>query len=125
MLTNCSAGDAFNMLRAPGMSAPGAPAAQDGPPQQINLTGGNPISQSVNSSTMTIVNTTLPGHAFYPGSVTIHVSPVGSSGSMVTITGTDTSSDPILNDLVGYSFFGVDVLGSVALGCAGPPMPPG
>jgi RHS repeat-associated protein len=64
--TLCSAAAAFSMLLAPGMSAPGAPAAQEGFTPQIVLAGNNPISQSVNSSTMTIVNTTLPSHSFYP-----------------------------------------------------------
>jgi hypothetical protein len=72
---------------APGMSAPGAPAAQDGPTPFIplppvlpsSLDVGifpsdfftvNPISQNVSVSNGTIVNTTLAGHIFYPGTST-------------------------------------------------------
>lgn len=62
--------------------------------------------QTVNTPAMTIVNTTRPGHAFYPGSVTMQVSPQG-SGSLIQITGTGTGPNPYLNDLVGYLYFGL------------------
>jgi len=123
--TLCSAAAAFSMLLAPGMSAPGAPAAQEGFTPQIVLTGNNPISQSVNSSTMTIVNTTLPTHSFYPGTVVIQVTPSGSNGSIINITGTGTSSDPLINDAVGLLFFGsvADLIAQMCSGSAGIPMP--
>jgi hypothetical protein len=61
--------------------------------------------REVNTPAMTIVNTTLPGHTFYPGTVTIQVTPMG-TGSNIDITGTGTGDDPIGNDIVGYLFFG-------------------
>jgi hypothetical protein len=103
---NCSASNVFNQLLGPGMSAPGAPAAQEGVTSPIILTGNNPISQTVNSSTMTITNTTLPTHQFYPGQVVIQVSPSAGDTSVVTITGTGSGNDPEFNDFVGYLFFG-------------------
>src|SRR6185312_7989762 len=113
--TFCSASDTFNSLKAPDVSAPGAPAAQEGT-HELNLTGGNPILQTVNTPAMTIVNTTLPGHVFYPGTVTISVTPAP-DGSVIQITGTGTGADPLFNDIVGNLFFG----GTAALiqnGCA-------
>ena len=73
--TLCSADQAFSDLKDAGMSAPGAPAAREGFTPKINLTGNNPISQYVNSSTRTIINTTLLTHIFYPGNVMIQVVP--------------------------------------------------
>jgi len=122
--TQCSASGAFNRLAAPGMTAPGAPAAQEGFTRQITLTGNNPISQNVDSSSGTITNTTSPTHEFYPGTVVIQVDPSG-GGSVITITGTGTSSDPLFNDAVGLLFFG-SVADGVAWLCspsAGIPMP--
>ena len=89
------------------------------------LAGNNPISQSVNTSTMTIINRTLPTHLFYPGTVTIQVTPSGSSGSVIDITGTGTSSDPLTNDAVGLLFFGsvADLIAQICSGSAGIPMP--
>jgi hypothetical protein len=55
---------------------------------------------------MTIVNTTLPGHIFYPGTVTWQVSPMG-TGSVIDVTGTGTGAHPYFNDLVGEVFFGL------------------
>ncbi len=104
--TTCTAPDAFNSLKAPGVSAPGAPQAQEGFTKQVNLSGGNPISQSVSTPMMTIVNTTLPGHVFYPGTVTWQVSPAG-TGSTIDVTGTGTGAHPAFNDLVGELFFGL------------------
>jgi hypothetical protein len=102
--TTCSAPDAFDATQAPGVSAPGAPAAQNA--DTVNLYGGNPISQSVNPSSMTIVNTTKPGHVFYPGTVTWQVSP-SPTGSTITVTGTGTGAHPYFNDVVGELFFGL------------------
>lgn len=99
------------------MSAPGAPAITQEGPTILNLTGSNPIVQTVNSPTMTIVNTTLPGHVFYPGSVTIQVTP-DQSGSVIQITGTGTGADPFLNDVIGELYFGGVVAGSIQNGCA-------
>jgi hypothetical protein len=95
-------------LKAPDVSAPGAPQAQEGFPKQVNLSGGNPISQSVSAPTMTIVNTTSAGHVFYPGTVTWQVSPAG-TGSTIDVngTGTGTGAHPAFNDLVGELFFGL------------------
>jgi len=61
----------------------------------------------VNPSTMTIVNTTLPGHQFYPGNVTLHVTPVPFGlGSIISVIGTGTGAHPIWNDAIGLLFFG-------------------
>ncbi|WP_230781758.1 RHS repeat domain-containing protein [Sphingomonas sp. Leaf37] len=102
----CSAGSAFNKLKAPGMSAPGSPAARNGFTPRITLTGNNPISQSVDPGRMTITNTTLPTHQFYPGSVVMQVAPLESGWSRITITGTGSGNDPFLNDVVGLAYFG-------------------
>lgn len=123
VVTLCSAGDAVNQVKNAGNSAPGAPAAQEGFTPQIILTGNNPISQSVNSSSGTIVNTTLRGHEFYFGTVVIQVSPITPVSSTITITGTGTGSSPLLNDLVGLAFFGplADVISSNCAAQAGAP----
>jgi len=107
--TLCSAADAFEILKEPGMSAPGAPRAKEGFTPYINLSGNNPISQYVNSSTGTIINTTLPGHTFYPGTVNIQVSPLTNETSVISIVGTGEGNNPILNDAVGVAFFGLVV----------------
>jgi hypothetical protein len=107
--TLCSANDAFNEFKAPGMSAPGAPRAVEGPTARIDLwglTSSNPISQNVNSATRTITNVTLPGHVFYPGRVVIQVDPSSGGGSNITITGTGTGDNPGINNAVGEAFFG-------------------
>jgi hypothetical protein len=122
--SNCSADNTFNQFMGPGMSAPGAPPAKEGFTPRINLPGltsYNPISQSVNSYTRTIVNTTLPGHVFFPGQVTIQVDPAAGDTSAITITGTGTSSDPELNDAVGNLFFGFGA-DSVATSCSYSPI---
>lgn len=110
----CPAGSVFEYFKREGNSAPGAPAATEGGTPRIPLTGifsPNPISQSVNSSTHTIVNTTLDGHIFYPGDVTIQVTPYSNSiGSQITITGKGTGYYPLLNYGVGYVGFGSDAL---------------
>jgi RHS repeat-associated protein len=106
-VTQCSAPDAFGKLKAPGMSAPGAPAARTDPNVQLSgNNGNNRITQDVNNDSMTITNTTLPTHQFFPGSVTFQVNPLAGGGSQITITGTGTSNDPEFNDLVGLAFFG-------------------
>ncbi len=104
--TTCPAPQAFDALKAPDVSAPGAPAAQEGHTEQVNLSGGNPISQDVNTPSMTIVNTTRPGHIFYPGTVTWQVSPMG-TGSVINVTGEGTGAHAVLNDVVGILFFGM------------------
>ena len=119
--TTCSANDALNSYKAPGVSAPGAPAAKEGFTTPIDLDyieSPNQISQLVDSPSGTIVNTTLPGHAFFPGNVVINVSPSG-SGSTIQINGQGTSSNwwgPIVNDVVGYLFFGFEAV-ATEFGC--------
>jgi hypothetical protein len=66
---------------------------------------------------MTITNVTLPTHVFYPGSVTINVNSLGPSSSTNTYTGTGNSSSPILNDIVGYLYFGL-MNALTTIGCA-------
>jgi RHS repeat-associated protein len=116
--TLCSPSQAFSDMKDAGMSAPGAPAAQEGFTPRINLAGNNPISQYVNSSTMTIVNSTLPGHVFYPGNVTIQVVPAAGGNSDISITGTRSGNEPLINDAVGYAFFGGVSASSVAQVCS-------
>jgi RHS repeat-associated protein len=122
--TGCSASNVFSQLQAPGMSAPGAPAAQEGT-TTINLFGNNPISQNVNSATMTITNTTLPTHIFYPGTVVIQVAPYSDdlgNSSLITVTGTGTGNYPEFNDLVGEFIFGFGTAGSIATSCSYSPI---
>jgi len=76
--TPCSQKAAFDALKLPNISAPGAPAAREGFTTPITLWGNggnNRISQMVDSGSRTIVNTTLEGHQFYPGTVVWQVSP--------------------------------------------------
>jgi RHS repeat-associated protein len=120
--TDCSPENAFNQLKEKGMSAPGAPAAQEDFTPSITLWGDNPISQTVNSNTMTITNTTLPGHEFYPGSVVIQVSPGGGGGSTITITGTGTGPHPGLNQFLGQLIFGLGSAGGIATSCSYSPI---
>jgi hypothetical protein len=105
LLSPCSAKSVFDYFKGAGHSAPGAPAASEGT-HNLTLTGNNPIRQDVNSATGTIVNTTLPGHQFYPGTVTIQVTPLGRETSTITVTGEGTGAHPILNDVVGQAWFG-------------------
>lgn len=69
----------------------------------------------MDSNTLTIVNTTVPGHVFYPGTVTIQVTP-SAGGSQITITGSGTGDYPEFNDLVGELVFG-RIAGDVANIC--------
>ena len=103
----CDAHVAFGEFTNPWMSAPGAPQiTQAGPSPTITLWGNNPISQNINPNALTITNTTLPGHQFYPGQVIINVTPA-LIGSVITITGTGSGRNPIYNDAVGYGYFGL------------------
>lgn len=99
------------------MSAPGSPQAQEKFTPQITLWGNNPISQTVDSSSGQIVNTTLPTHTFYPGTVIFQVAPAPGGGSTVVATGQGTGNNPEENDLVGITYFGT-VLSAVATQCA-------
>jgi RHS repeat-associated protein len=112
--TLCSADEAFASMKQRGMSAPGAPAAREGYTERIILWGNNPISQRVNTATRTITNTTLPGHAYYPGKVVITVEPrFGGTMSEIIVEGTGIGDHPWLNDLIGEAFFGtaIDLVG--------------
>jgi len=106
LLSPCPAKDVFGYFKGAGRSAPGAPAAREGFTPRVGLGGGNPISQYVNSSTRTIVNTTLPGHWFYPGTVTIQVNALSDQTSTITITGVGTGANPWINDAIGQAWFG-------------------
>lgn len=108
--TTCTPGDAFSSLEAPGMSAPGAPAAQEGFTSPIplwHITSPNQISQFVNTPSMTIVNTALDGHIFQ-GTVTTQVSPMG-TGSTITTVGKGRPGESwwrsALNDVAGPILF--------------------
>ncbi len=119
---------------SPGASAPGAPAAQDGgtavmtlPPLASVWGGGgqsflpadffspNPIQQTVSVSNGTIVNTTLQGHIFFPGAVNTSVTP-NVVGSTITSVGNGSGNYPILNDFLGFLYFGLRNF-SLAMGC--------
>ena len=105
------------MTKAPWVSAPGAPQAQEGTTGPIVLWGNNPITQTVDSSSGTIVNTTLPTHTFYPGTVTFQVAPALGNTSTVVVTGQGTGNNPEENDAVGIAYFG-SALSAIATQCA-------
>ena len=112
-LNPCSASSVFGYFKQAGHSAPGAPAAREGFTRRLVLTGGNPISQFVNSSTGTIINTTLPGHRYYPGTVTIQVTPnQGGQTSTTVITGEGTGAHSEENVILGEAFFGGQAAGA-------------
>ena len=103
------------------MSAPGAPAAQEGvttPVSLWNITSPNQITQVVTSSNMTIVNIALPGHVFQ-GTVVTQVTPFG-TGSLITANGVGTPDESwargVVNDVVGAALFGIrnEI---IAMGC--------
>lgn len=99
------------------MSAPGSPQAQEGFTPRIVLWGNNPISQTVHSSSGTLVNSMLPTHTFYPGTVTFQVDPAPGGSSTIVVTGQGAGNNPGENDFVGITFFGT-VLSAVATRCA-------
>lgn len=115
--TSCTPSEALNMAKAPWVSAPGAPQAQEGTTGPIVLWGNNPITQTVDSSSGTIVNTTLPTHTFYPGTVTFQVAPALGNTSTVVVTGQGTGNNPEENDAVGIAYFG-SALSAIATQCA-------
>ncbi|HZF99302.1 MAG TPA: hypothetical protein VEY92_13905 [Pseudoxanthomonas sp.] len=98
------------MLKAPNVSAPGAPGAREGLTPSVTLwgnDGNNRVSQYVNSSTRTIVNTTLEGHQFYPGTVTWQLTPGPFGiGSSISVSGTGTGPNPLWNNFIGMNYFG-------------------
>ncbi|MDQ3287240.1 MAG: hypothetical protein M3Q42_03075 [Pseudomonadota bacterium] len=106
--TLCSPTAAFLAITMPRMSAPGAPQARPGFSPDVQLWGNggnNRISQNVNFSNRTIVNTTRPGHQYHRGEVTWQVDPAG-TGSVITVTGTGAGPNPAQNIAVGYLLFG-------------------
>ena len=111
--TTCTPSDAFSSLEAGGMSAPGAPAiTHDGVTLGISLwhvVSPNLIDQFVDTPSMTITNTALPGHAFL-GQVTTQVVPMG-SGSRINTVGNGVPGESwargIANDVAGYILFGL------------------
>lgn len=134
MLTDCSAGELFDALKAPGGSAPGAPAARENITTGISLLhfrSPNLITQEVDSSAMTIVNTTQVGHEFYWGQVKLQV--VGNPGNtaQIDVTGTGRNSSylgALFNDIAGVALFGF-ITSNIQTGCAASHghyvMPPG
>lgn len=129
----------MSSLMSSGNSAPGAPAAQDGPTPFIQLPPllpawagqgllpsdfftPNPISQNVSVANGYINNTALAGHIFWPGSVNTNVTPLG-GGSIIQTVGTGSGNYPILNDVLGFLFFGLRNFATM-VGCsAGYTMP--
>jgi hypothetical protein len=55
---------------------------------------------------MQIINTTLPGHQFFPGSVSIQVTPSFGGGSEINVLGQGNGPEPLINDMIGILFFG-------------------
>jgi hypothetical protein len=134
-VTSCTAAESMGTLMSPGISAPSAPAAQDGPtpfillppllPSSVPGLGilpaafftPNPIAQNVSVSGGTITNTALGGHIFFPGSVTTTVTPVG-AGSIIQTVGQGSGNYPVLNNALGFLFFGLRNY-FIMVGCAG------
>jgi RHS repeat-associated protein len=117
--TVCSADEAFGLLKRPGSSAPGAPAAKEGLTPRIILWGNNPISQLVDSGQRRIVNTTLPGHQFHYGTVEITVTPAGPNASDIKVVGVGDGGNPNFNNYIGVTFFYNSAAG-VDAACSGP-----
>jgi hypothetical protein len=111
--TECTPSDTIDALKSPGMSAPGAPAAQDGVTTPIplwHITSPNLITQFVSTPNMTITNLALPGHIFQ-GTVTTQVTPFGNGGSLIAAEGKGVPNESmwrgILNSVVGTTLFGI------------------
>jgi len=110
--TTCTPSEAFSTLKEPGVSAPGAPAAQEGVTTPISLwhiTSPNQITQVVDTPNMTITNIALPGHVFQ-GTVKTQVTPFG-SGSLITVAGAGPPGESgfmgVVNDIFGALLFGL------------------
>jgi hypothetical protein len=112
----CSPRELFNTFLEAGGSAPGSPPAREGRTANIGLSGGNPITQDVDSSAMTIVNRTQPGHRYHNGTVTIEITP-SIVGSRYTITGEGTNSSWARareNEILGTAaFLGIGTLNAL------------
>ncbi|MEP3122606.1 MULTISPECIES: RHS repeat-associated core domain-containing protein [Alphaproteobacteria] len=104
VVVQCSASTTFEVVRA--NSAPGAPYAEAGT-HDIMLAFNNPITQIVDVEARTIINITLPGHVFYPGTVEIYIRSIGGLYSSIHITGTGQGGAmPTLNNVAGGVLFG-------------------
>lgn len=103
-LAFCSADSLFAQFSKPDTSAPGAPAAVEGTTPDIELAGGNPITQIVDPATRTITNVTQKGHRYYPGTVEIRISPTW-YGSSVSIVGRGTGEHYWENRVLGSALF--------------------
>ena len=116
----CDAQETFEMLKAAGMSAPGAAEVRDGTTPNIQLGGNggkNYITQVVSFKDRSITNITQSTHEFYPGTVNIKVSP-DRIGSIIDVEGVGTGSNPLWNDFLGYAFFGAIMANTVSYKCA-------
>ncbi len=115
----CSPRELFNTFAEAGGSAPGSPAAREGRTADIGLSGGNPITQDVDSRAMTIINRTQSGHRYHDGTVRIEITP-SAVGSRYTITGEGTNSSWARareNEILGTAAFAA--IGSLnALECS-------
>jgi RHS repeat-associated protein len=118
--SQCSAKDTFGEFKGKYMSAPGAPRiTKEGANPRIVLWGGNPIRQFVDTPSKTIVNTTLPGHRYYNGTVTISVTP-WEEGSRISIVGEGSNTSAYMaaeNTVLGYAFFS-QVADAIVRACA-------
>jgi uncharacterized protein RhaS with RHS repeats len=100
LCSGCTLADGFNAMR--NFSAPFAPYAADGT-HNVDLPGGNPITQTVDPSKCTITNTTRPGHVF-GGQVVITV--VQNNGVVsANVVGTGYGPNATLNQWVGPPIF--------------------
>lgn len=106
------------------VSAPGAPPAREGFTPDVELVGNggrNHISQWVDAKSMTIVNSTRPGHQFHPGAVSWKVAPGPLGvGSQITIVGEGSVPNPILNDALGFLTLGPAATLAATLCIVGP-----
>lgn len=100
LCTFCTRADGFEAMR--NFSAPGAPYAVDGT-HDLNLTGNNPIRQTVDSCNYKITNKTLPGHMF-GGQVEISITEMnGAVGAEVV--GSGYGPNAFWNQLFGPPIF--------------------
>ncbi len=110
--TTCSPQDAMSAAMAAGMSAPGAPRAQDGVAVHelsplLPLMDKNPIIQEVSRNSGEIINTTRAGHIFHSGTVRTTFTPYG-GGSMIETIGTGRNRSWLnarTNEILGWAWF--------------------
>ncbi|HEY2010592.1 MAG TPA: FG-GAP-like repeat-containing protein [Rhizomicrobium sp.] len=114
----CSTQQAFDVVRS--FSAPGAGYAQNGT-HKVTLAGNNghnQIIQTVDPDALTITNTTLPGHVFYPGTVQLSVTQDQAGVVSLHVVGQGTGAYSTDNQIFGPAIF--SALGLAAYGALNP-----